>query len=882
TYSIEGGNTRVLGETRQFVTAGDGTWSSFGALSFAAGTVWENQGALALTTTGSLSGGTFNNTVSGTVTRSGSGTSHIVSTFNNAGTVSVASGTLQLSGNGSDTGTYNISADATVAMTTGARTLQSGASIAGAGAFVQSGGTLTVAGTIPAVNYRMNGGTLNGAGQLNITGLFTWTIGTMSGTGTTHVAVGGTYSIEGGNTRVLSETRQFVTAGDGTWSSFGALSFATGTVWENQGALALATTGSLSGGTFNNSVSGTVTRSGTGISTIANTFNNAGTVNVASGTLQLSGNGSDTGTYNISAGATLGISSGTRTWEASAIVGGSGMVNRTGGTLVNHGTVRPGSSPGVLSWTGAFPMSSSDAALRIEIAGLDAGTGHGQLAVSGTATLAGSVEIVFGGGFLAVVGQEFTVLTATSIVGAFEAIGTSGLPDGTEFEIVAGATSIVLRVTAGTGTGEVPAITSHPASQTVDEGDPATFTVVATGTAPLSYQWKKGGVDISGATSATYSIANVTAGDAGIYTVVVSNFSGSVTSNAATLSVNVPPAITSHPTSLTAVLGSDVAFSVTASGTNPLSFQWRLNGGNITGATSATLTLTNVHAGNAGTYTCVVTNVAGSATSDPATLTLDSTPRIINVSCLASAGAGDSTLVMGFYISGTGAKTLLIRGIGPELANYTVADHVPDPSITVYDSDGVEFATNNDWNAALAADFTRVGAFALANGSKDAAFKVTLGPGLYTVHLVNSAPVARGLIEVYDFSRDSGTRLTNVSCRLAMIPGETVILGTAVIANSRSMLARAVGPELVTYNIPADQVLVDPRLRAHSGLTVIGENDDWELATRAYFGPTGAFDLEDGSKDAALRVVAAPGEFTIHATGNGGGGVALIEIYESP
>ncbi|HUG11881.1 MAG TPA: immunoglobulin domain-containing protein [Opitutaceae bacterium] len=441
--------------------------------------------------------------------------------------------------------------------------------------------------------------------------------------------------------------------------------------------------------------------------------------------------------------------------------------------------------------------------------------------------------------------------------------------------------STITATTANPPAPGSPEITKHPASQTVNTGQPASFTVNATGTAPLSYQWKKGGVDISGVTSATYNVASAATGDAGSYTVVVSNLAGSVTSNAATLTVNTPPALLSHPVSRTAVLGSDVTFSVTASGTNPLAFQWRRDGASIAGATSATLALANVQAANAGAYACVVTNVAGSATSNPATLTIDSTPRIINVSCLASAGAGDSTLVMGFYISGTGAKTLLIRGIGPELADYSVTDHVPDPSITVYEGTTVR-ATNNDWDPALAADFTRVGAFALNNGSKDAAFKVTLGPGLYTVHLVNSAPVARALIEVYDFSRDSGTRLTNVSCRLNMNAGENVILGTAVIANSRSVLARAVGPKLADYGIPASQVLVDPNLRAFSGQTLIGENDDWELATRTYFVPTGAFDLVDGSKDAALRVVAPTGEFTIHATGKGGEGIALIEIYESP
>jgi hypothetical protein len=117
-----------------------------------------------------------------------------------------------------------------------------------------------------------------------------------------------------------------------------------------------------------------------------------------------------------------------------------------------------------------------------------------------------------------------------------------------------------------------------------------------------------------------------------------------------------------------------------------------------------------------------------------------------------------------------------------------------------------------------------------------------------------------------------------------MNSGENVILGTAVIANPRSVLARAVGPGIAPYLNPPNPsaVVQDPRLTAYSGPTPIGENDDWELATRTYFAPTGAFDLPDASKDAALRVVAPTGEFTIHATGKTGGGIALIEIYESP
>jgi hypothetical protein len=115
-----------------------------------------------------------------------------------------------------------------------------------------------------------------------------------------------------------------------------------------------------------------------------------------------------------------------------------------------------------------------------------------------------------------------------------------------------------------------------------------------------------------------------------------------------------------------------------------------------------------------------------------------------------------------------------------------------------------------------------------------------------------------------------------------MAPGQLIILGTALIGGQVPVLARHVGPELgrPPYNIPG--TLPDPDLRIYFGSAEVAYNDDWELATRAYFGPTGAFNLTDGSKDAAARVVLNPGGYTLHATGKGGEGIAIIEIYESP
>src|SRR5207302_132976 len=136
-----------------------------------------------------------------------------------------------------------------------------------------------------------------------------------------------------------------------------------------------------------------------------------------------------------------------------------------------------------------------------------------------------------------------------------------------------------------------PTRTRHPASQTVTAGQRATFTVTAAGTAPLSYQWQKNGTTIGAATAAGYTTPATTAADNGNqFTVVVSNAAGSVTSNAAALTVNsapVAPTITTQPASQTVSAGQRATFTVTATGTAPLSHQWQMYGPAIGGATAA-------------------------------------------------------------------------------------------------------------------------------------------------------------------------------------------------------------------------------------------------------------------------------------------------------
>ena len=177
-----------------------------------------------------------------------------------------------------------------------------------------------------------------------------------------------------------------------------------------------------------------------------------------------------------------------------------------------------------------------------------------------------------------------------------------------------------------------PVIATQPASQTVVAGKTASFSVVATGTAPMTYQWSKNGAAISGAISSAYTTpAETTADNNAQFTVAVSNTAGSATSNAAVLTVTAPvvaPVIATQPASQTVVAGNTASFNVAATGTSPMTYQWSKNGAAIGGATSSTYTTpAETTADNNAQFTVAVSNTAGSATSSAAILTV-TTPAV--------------------------------------------------------------------------------------------------------------------------------------------------------------------------------------------------------------------------------------------------------------
>jgi hypothetical protein len=173
-----------------------------------------------------------------------------------------------------------------------------------------------------------------------------------------------------------------------------------------------------------------------------------------------------------------------------------------------------------------------------------------------------------------------------------------------------------------------PTITTQPANQTVTLGQSAIFSVVAAGTAPLSYQWQKNTASITGATSASYTTPATISGDNGAtFRVVVTNSAGTMTSTAATLTVTsapVGPNITTQPANQAVNAGQTATFSVVATGTAPLTYQWQKNNANISGATSVTYTTPATVPADDGTiFRVIVTNSVKSTTSNSATLTVN-------------------------------------------------------------------------------------------------------------------------------------------------------------------------------------------------------------------------------------------------------------------
>ncbi len=491
-------------------------------------------------------------------------------------------------------------------------------------------------------------------------------------------------------------------------------------------------------------------------------------------------------------------------------------------------------------------------------------------------------KVAFGGGIYVVVGTAGTVLTSTDAL-----TWTPRSPNGIttdindiifaagRFVLVSQGGSIRSSPDGVTWTAQINPLGAGLKSVVFAAGKFYAFT-----TGNTNYLWSAEGETWI---AAQHGNANTT-GDAVAFgdRLYLVGGNGSIVS----LPLNAtPPVIGTAPTPRIANVGSPVAFTVVATGTGPFRYQWFKDGVALLGAMGSTLSLSAVSPSDAGVYSAIVTNVAGSVTSGGANLTVN----LIQPGFLASqarATAGATALRGAFTVEGSGAKSMLIRAVGPTLANFGITGFLADPTLTIASATTeTEFATNNDWEAAanaaqVASVAAQIGAYPLIAGSKDAAVLATFAPGTYrvTVGPVGDAGVAS--LEIYDTS--STPRLVYVATRAQMGATGMFAQGIAVVAPpaGRTYFIRALGPSTGLVS-----ALADPELKVFSGATQLAANDNWggDAALITLANNVGAMPIPAASKEAALSFTpTVSGAYTIQVAGVGGAsGTALLEVFES-
>lgn len=260
--------------------------------------------------------------------------------------------------------------------------------------------------------------------------------------------------------------------------------------------------------------------------------------------------------------------------------------------------------------------------------------------------------------------------------------------------------------------------------------------------------------------------------------------------------------------------------------------------------------------------------------------------RLVNLSSRAMVGDGADVLIAGFNVGGSAPKDILIRALGPRLAQAGVSGALERLQVQVFDSSGKLLIGNERWPSILKAAFNQVGAAPLVDNSGDAAVRLTLPPGSYSAQVSGLGnPKGVSLVEVYEM--DATSRLLNLSTRAKVEAGDGILISGLVVTGSgnRRLLLRASGPTLSPLGVAG--ALADPMLTLLDGKgAVVAENDNWgdggkaaELTTVAQ--SAGAFPQGANSKDAALIADLAPGSYSIHVKGaNGTSGVALLEVYD--
>lgn len=379
-----------------------------------------------------------------------------------------------------------------------------------------------------------------------------------------------------------------------------------------------------------------------------------------------------------------------------------------------------------------------------------------------------------------------------------------------------------------------PTITTQPGSLSVTAGSDAVFAIAATGTEALSYQWRFNGTAIAGANSAVLRLDAVNNANAGSYSVTVSNDAGAADSNAAVLTVSpgtpavVAPTIVTQPSAVTANVGNTATFAVGVDGSGPFTFQWRKDGANIPGATSAVLTFNSVALLNAGTYSVVVSNSAGAIVSNNTTLDVApasgaAAPTITSQPATLIVPAGGSgILAVGATGSGPLSYQWTFEGVAipggtlPVLSLTNVSNaHVGSYAVAV--SNSISATSSQSVNLILlgAPAITQQPVATTAIAGETATFSVAAsGSDLRYTWMVNDAPIAGATAASYTTPMLVGAN-TGAVYSVIVYNGAGLVFSQGAVLTVQTIEA----PSIVQH--PAN-VTIEPGLQAEMCVTIAG------------------------------------------------------------
>ena len=242
--------------------------------------------------------------------------------------------------------------------------------------------------------------------------------------------------------------------------------------------------------------------------------------------------------------------------------------------------------------------------------------------------------------------------------------------------------------------------------------------------------------------------------------------------------------------------------------------------------------------------------------------------------------AGDNVLIAGFIVQGTENKRIIIRGIGPSLAAFGVANPLDDPTLELNSDSGGLIATNNNWQEnSNAGEIISSGL--VPRNAAESTLLLSVAPGTYTAVLRgHGGSTGIGLIEIYDLDANGAASVVNISTRGFIFTGENVMIGGLIVAGDASsqLVLRGIGPSLGDFGVP--NALADPLLELHDGNgALIQANQNWRDTQESALQSAGLAPSND--LESAMLVSVAPGSYTAVLKGaDGGTGNGLVEVYK--